>query len=164
MHDTSVQLVHQPTISKSPPPAVLLKISLPPSKDQKNATNIVLTTKIVLQNYPQEYIEFLLNFLWNLCIPSWLGENFQIYGVSINGKMHLQVKKLNLDIFTHAPPSKDFPQVLTITLQAEGNYRFPRSRVLPKTTPPPPPPPLAIVERGGGNYAVTVPVSWEQLL
>lgn len=63
MHDTSVQLVHQPTISKSTPPAVLLKISLPPSKDQKNATNIVLTTKIVLQNYPQEYIEFLLNFL-----------------------------------------------------------------------------------------------------
>ena len=100
----------------------------------------MLTTKIVLQNYPQGYIEFLLNFLWNLCIPSWLGENFQIYGVSINGKMHLQFKKLNLDIFTHAPPSKDFPQVLTITLQAEGNYRFPRSRVLPKTNAPPPPP------------------------
>ena len=39
-----------------------------------------------------------------------VGESFQIYGVQIIGNMYLQVKKLNLDIFSHASQTKIFPR------------------------------------------------------
>ena len=39
--------------------------------------------------------------------------------------MHLRVKKLSLEVFTHVPPCKILPKFLIITPQAEGKYSFP---------------------------------------
>lgn len=45
-------------------------------------------------------------------------------------KLHLQVNKWNLDIFTHA-----LPQILIITLQAEANDSFLLGKIFSKTHP-----------------------------
>ena len=50
--------------------------------------------------------------------------------------MHLRVKKMNIDIFTHAPPpGKNTRQVLIITHQAEGNFSHPREDFFSKIHP-----------------------------
>ena len=64
-------------------------------------------------------------------------------------KMHLQIKKLNLNIFTHVP-SKTLPQVLIITpTQKKFTLPLPGCFFFLKICPPP-------VESGGGrgNYQV----------
>ena len=66
-----------------------------------------LTSRIhplILLLNPKGFISLqkVFNFLSNLSIPAWFGK-FQICGVWITGKMH-GVVKLNVDIFSHAPP------------------------------------------------------------
>ena len=111
--NTSVKLVSQFPISKSAPP-VLLK---PWVRIKKNGKPIVLIITLVLQDYPLGYILWyfykplrvlsLQNFFFffffifsqtsshHFSYPTMVGGNFQIYGVLMTGKMHLQVKKLN---------------------------------------------------------------------
>ena len=63
-------------------------------------------------------------------------KNSEIYGAQITGKMHLQVNKLKIDIFTHGPPGKTLPKIIIITSQANGNYSFPQVELFRKSIPP----------------------------
>ena len=73
--------------------------------------------------------EYLSNLLSKLYIPRWLGKIFIC--CSDYWKMHLQIKKLNLKIFTQAPPGKIIPKVLIITsrLRQITHYSLPYTAV-----------------------------------
>ena len=73
--------------------------------------------------------EYLSNLLSKLYIPRWLGKIFIC--CSNYWKMHLQIKKLDLKIFTQAPPGKIIPKVLIITsrLREITHYSLPYTAV-----------------------------------
>ena len=78
-------------------------------------------TTLVLQDKPQGCTLFIFPqslraLLSQTCISHMFVDNFRIGGAQITGKCILRVKKLKIDIFTHASPSKFLPQVLSTIL------------------------------------------------
>ena len=70
-----------------------------------------------------------VKFAFKAVYPRWLGKIFIC--CSDYWKMHLQIKKLDLKIFTQAPPGKIIPKVLIITsrLREITHYSLPYTAV-----------------------------------
>ena len=64
--------------------------------------------------------------------PTMFAEKFQIYGIKVTGKYICESKNW-ICSFLLMYPSKTFPQVLLISPQAEGNYKFLLNSVLWKS-------------------------------
>ena len=94
---------------------------------------------------PQHFIQFSLKFIKLAMVM----EISQIYVVQITQKVHLQIKKSNLGIFTHANPRKSLSQALIITPPGRGKLLTQFLKKVPNLlfyedptiflTPPPPP-------------------------
>ena len=85
---------------------------------------IFLTTPVGFISLQKVYLVFS-----QTCIFQHKCRKFSNLQFSAYWKIHLQVKKLNLRIFNHAPLGRSLPQVLIITPQAEGNDSFPPTRL-----------------------------------
>ena len=81
-------------------------------------------TKVRINKMTKKYDQKLRPTPSELVYPTM--ESFEIYGVQITGKCICQSKKLNVEIFIHAPsPRQKSPQILNTSSLAKGNYASP---------------------------------------